>query len=72
MEKDLRQMKANEIKIGGHFYKKVKGGYERCCIHKEEVKSEINAKRLRDETIRLAGLGLLYVRVNRPFESFEG
>ena len=66
--KDLRPMKASEIQLGGIFYRKDPDGLHTVCIHQEEAKAR--PEELRQWTTKFSKEGRLFVRINRPFESF--
>lgn len=72
--KDLRQLKPSEFtkeSVNGVFYKRESdGSFSHCRIFKEELVG-MRGEIIRFETTRLAGLGLLYTRINRPWKAFE-
>jgi hypothetical protein len=68
--KDLRPMKATELQIGGVFYLKCEDGFHTCRIFKEELKSEIRRQELKKLTEQYSKEGRLFVRINKPFQSF--
>lgn len=68
---DLRPLKINEIKVGGTFYlKDDKGEFLRCKIDSEEIKDPFRAYDLKIMTEKFIVEGRLFVRINRPFQSF--
>jgi hypothetical protein len=66
--KDLRPMKASELKIGGIFYRKDSDGFKTCCIYANEVAH--HPIHLREWTKQFSKEGILFVRINKPFSSF--
>lgn len=68
---DLRLLKnASEIKIGGTFYLKENEQFLRCVIDEQELKNPIRAYDLKKMTEKFIAEQRLFVRINRPFQSF--
>ena len=67
---DLRVMKASEFKIGGTYYLKEGNVFYRCIIYQEDLKDPLYALFLKTETERFAKEQRLFVRINKPFQSF--
>lgn len=67
--KDLRELKTSEMRVGGIFYlKEPDGSFSMCQITEMDLKRD--GKRVKDMTIKYAKENRLFVRINRPFESF--
>ena len=69
--KDMRPMKASELKLGGMFYwKDDSGKFHSAQIYEDEVKNKSRADALRNWVEKLAREGKLFVRTSAPFKSF--
>jgi hypothetical protein len=67
--KDLRELKTSEMQVGGVFYlKNDNGSFSMCQITESDLKRD--GKRIRELTIKYAKENRLFVRINRPFQSF--
>lgn len=71
MIKELRPMKANELEMGGIFYLQgADGTFSTCQIEKWELKNKSRATYLRKMTSQYSKDGKLFIRIQKPFESF--
>lgn len=69
---DLRQVKASEFRLNGHFYlMNGDGSYSRCIIYTSDMADPLNAEIIRQKTKELADKGLLFIRINKPWAHFE-
>lgn len=68
---DLRPIRASEFKLNGHFYlKNDDNTFSRCIIYPFELEDPIRGQLLRIKTKELADKGLLYIRINKPWQHF--
>ena len=68
-EKELKPIKASEIKIGGIFYLKIGEEYYTCCIHPEEVAH--HPLHLKEWSKQFSKENRLFIRTQKPFQSFQ-
>ena len=71
-QKDLRLLKPTEtFQVGGIFYRKDPDGFHTCCISEIDLLDEDRAHLLRLMTEDFIKQQRIYIRINRPWASFQ-
>jgi hypothetical protein len=71
-QKDLRLLKPSEpFEVGGIFYRKDPDGFHTCCISEGDLVDETRAHLLRLYTEQYFKEERLFIRINKPWQSFD-